>query len=108
MSIRGRWRARQERSSAQDSSGLQVLHPKCQIQNHKAVFGGETRAETQNKRLRAKQRVLPGGQPCAPGLAGSPQSLGSRKTRKVSFDCPLMPGRGKKGWVLQDTAGTCC
>lgn len=98
------------RNGAQDSSGLQMLCPKCQTQNHERFapvkHGQEpkTRGEGKAKGPACWRALWPGW---VRVLAGSPQSRGSRRARKVSFDCPLMPGRGKKGWVLQGMAGTC-
>lgn len=50
-----------------------------------------------------------GVSPLLPGwvlvLAGRPQSLGSRRRGKVSFDCPLMPGRGKSDGCCRTPQG---
>jgi len=103
---------RQGRNGARDLSALRRLLPKCQTPNRERLCAAKSRPETQTRRPeqgKACGWVRFGVSPLLPGwvqaLAGSPQSLGSRRGGKVSFDCPLTPGKGKNDGCWRTSQG---
>lgn len=70
-----------------------ALNSKGTARNPKQGREGESKAKAAAGSCFGVSPVLPGW---GWVLAGSRQSLGRRRRGKVSFDCPLMPGRGKR------------